>query len=270
MARNQIKELIFKYRVYLITTISVILSVSVYIITLSSNKSMANVLNVISLSMIPACIIGILWEAFIKQAFVQLIKEEFDFKDQLNKYGIKEIFIDRGEIRLISSIRDAKKRIWILLTSLNYLTETPGIQDQLIEKAKKRNFDLRILGLAPDTGIAKQRSAFSIAFGSLEEEIPIYKRKITTAFEANRDRVKSGQIGMYELFPTCACFFIDDLLFLCPLVCFKRGRECVHFLVSNNNENNLFKEYERHFEVLFEKAKIIFDSKSNDEVNCKK
>jgi hypothetical protein len=262
MTNNQIGEILFKLRVYLITVSSLAVSIFIYISTASGNLKGEKILNVVALGMIPACLIGILWEAFIKKAFVQYIEEMLNVNAQINTYGIKGIFSHRGEIPLLKNIKEAKKRIWILLTSFSYLTETPGIQEELIHKATTKDIELRVLGLNPDSESARLRSAFNDHYKNLEQEIPVFENKFIEGFERKKEKIQDTQISLYNKIPTCGCFIIDNQMYLCPLLCSERGRNSVHILISHlsdrNKVNKLFTEYEEHFSVLFKEAEVIF------------
>lgn len=221
------------------------------------------ILNVVSQSMIPACLIGILWEAFIKKAFVKYMRRDFNLNEKLDKYGIEDIFHDRSKIPLSDFIGSAKRRIWILVTSFSYLTETPGIQEKLILKARTKGVDLRILGLAPNTESAKLRSSFNHEYENLSVEMPSFTKRLKNAFEKEKEKIRSIQIRLYDKIPTCAYFIIDNRIFLCPLLCHKRGRETVHISISNSAKGKeaakMFTEYEEHFKNLFNYARVEYE-----------
>lgn len=254
---SKIGWLVVKLKAYLITISVLVISIFMYIFTLYSSATYAKILNVIALGMIPACLIGVLWEISIKHAFIQYIQREVYLSNQFDKFGIRDIFPSRGEINFLNYIQTAKRRIWILVTSFSYLTETPGIHDELIRKAKE-GVDLRVLGLNPNSESAKLRSAFNPMYKNLKQEIPFFGERFISGFEKDRKNVPKVQIRLYDKIPTYACFIVDNQLFLCPLLCHKRGRNSVHFLVSkstNRGESNqLFEEYESHFLELFKNA----------------
>jgi hypothetical protein len=239
----------------------------VYILTLDSKTVGAKVLNIVAQSMIPACLIGILWEAFIKKAFVQYIRKEFKLNDQLDEYGIKGIFYNRSKISLSENIIKARRRIWILLTSFSYLTETSGLLEALTCKAK--GVKLRILGLAPNTESARLRSNFNPKqYKNLNQIIPEYKDKLINGLIERKEEIQNVQIRLYDKIPTCAFFIIDNQIFLCPLLCHKRGRNTVHLLISSPTKSEeaskMFTEYEEHFEKLFQEASIEFPPGTNN------
>lgn len=246
-----VRWLVFKLKIYLLTLFVLALSLYAYIFasSMSTNKNLVTGIEAVALGMIPACLVGLLWEVFIKKEFVQYIQNEMNFCDQINTIGIKGIYSKRDEIDLVNSIKNAKQRIWILLTWLSYLTET-SIQDELIKKGKNGKIDIRILGLNPESKAVELRSKSPI-YEDLKTEIPNYLKKLTNSLK--REKIDNFQVKTYDDSPTVACFIIDDNLYFCPLLHSNRGRNCVHFLVSNSidHECQLFEELEKHFLYLF-------------------
>jgi hypothetical protein len=107
------------------------------------------------------------------------------------------------------------------------------------------------MGLAPDTESARLREAFSPNYQFLNEEIPIYRKRI----EAHFAGIENVKIVMYDKIPTCACFLIDDRILVSCLVCSERARNGIHLLIQKNtsslDESIWFKKYETHLSQIW-------------------
>lgn len=275
MSKKLYEWLAVEYKVSLISFIVLVISLILYF--LSPTYITGNYLEafkLIAIGMVPACLIGLLWEAFIKKEFVQYILREVKLSDQIIKFGVKGIFPKRDERDIISSFENAKTRIWILLTWLSYLTET-GIQKSLIDKAKNKNIDIRILGLNSESICAEIRGKQHDKHKGLKKEIPNYLEKfIDPLIKEIGTNAVNVKVGLYDAESPIACFIIDDDLYFSPLLLNKnRGRDSVHFLVSNSIDNKslLFSEVEEHFDHLFKEHAIwIYPPKQKKNCRVKK
>ena len=259
--KSKLEWIKVKLKAYLITLSILSISIVTYLLTTSSQNNYAKALNVIALGMIPACLIGVLWEAFVKHEFIEFIQAEVSSGSELHKSGIRGVFPNRVEINLHEHIRKARRRVWILVTSFNYLTDTPGLLDALVLKAKQ-GVELRLLGLNPHSQSAELRVAFNPIYKSLREEIAFSVEKLFSELKKVRRKASRVHVKHYDKIPTCVCFIIDDDAFVSPLLCHKRGRNSVHLHISkspNSRVTPLFDEYESHFAELFNGANLIDD-----------
>jgi hypothetical protein len=254
---SKMEWLVVKLKVYVVTISILAISIITYLATVSNENTYIKALNIIALGMIPACLIGVFWEAFIKHEFIEYIQREIHLGNKLHKYGISGIFSNRSEINLREHFQMANRRVWILVTSLNFLTETPGLLDALTFTAKA-GVDLRILALDPKSQSTKLRAAYNPIYKSLKDEIAFSVEKLMSEFNKTETSLSNVQLRFYDKIPTCACFIIDNKLFICPLLCHKRGRNSTHLLISTPPEGNptqIFEEYESHFIELFNNSK---------------
>ena len=282
----KLKELAWKRLVLLVAFAVLVGSTLVYYYTHGHEGVLTSLVNVVAGAAIPASLLGVLWESFLKVGFLDLVKAKVDdtvgnvhneFKNELTEdikgllkaflddfvllqlcknYGIRGFYRTRMDIDLHKYIRTARTRIRVLLTSFSYLTET-GIADEIAKKAQ--TVKIEILGLAPNTSGAMAREAFSEKYKSLNQEIPTYMSALTdTLGDSEGQQV---HVRLYDKMPTCACFFIDSDLFVCSLLCSKRGRRTVHLHINehtdSNEESPIFREFREHFEKLLEKRNSV-------------
>ncbi len=252
---------IVKGKLYIVTVTILIISVIVYIETDSQTSYYIKVINIMSAALIPACLVGLIWEFFMKNEFLEYVMERLSINNVLNRSGIVNIYSYRNDADFIQFLRKARKRIWIQVTSFSYLTETPKVLDVLKSKSSQ-GVDLCILGLAPDTESAKLRSAFSSRYQNLNQEIPGYIKTLVSEFKTINSSSSQPEIFLYDKIPTTACFLVDSNILFCPLLCHKRGRDSSHILVSKsesaNAQNQLFEEYEGHLRKLINETQRFY------------
>lgn len=283
---GELYERLLRARVSALTFVLLVVSAVAYIETAGRETVYVRVLNVLAAGLVPTCLISLLWDFFVKKDFLSYVREQLagdseaahraveatvaggiaQFESRLltscavanavSQYALRAIHSNRDEIKLGDYVAGARERIWILLTSFSYLTETHLIEE-LVRRAQA-GVSVRLLGLRANTAAAKLRSAFSPTYATLNDEIPIYLNRVLADLRYGEDTGWPVEIRLYDSMPTCACFIIDAELFFCGLLVAKRGRKSVHVAVSQQSASGasqLFLEYERHFMGLFDQAK---------------
>jgi len=258
-----LKEL-YQYKVLTIAILISVGSVFGYIQTISRTNTVTWTLNTIFLGLIPTGLIGILWESLIKKDFLRYVKDELALLlgrqckpvQLINKFGIADITPNRESLEIY--LRTAKHRIWILITHCLSLTALPGVRQSL--KDMSSTVEIKILVLNPNSISVELRTEESSRLhGNLKRNIEETCNQVKEEFEEVKEKVKDVEIRFYDPYPRCCMFLVDSQILVSPLVIQKRGNDSVHFLVNEKNsdrkDNILFKQYEEHFNALFERAK---------------
>ncbi len=290
--KNRISELlreIFEDKVLLYTVSILGVSVIGFVLTISTTNPVLKKLNILSIGLIPACLIGMLLDLLIKKKFLEYVKREIEgqfddaienFKqkvcekcrldDPLNRFGIENITLHREGLERL--IRSARERIWISITHYYSLTD---LETRLINIIKQKWLDgveIKILGLDPRYKSAELRSKESKKHAAVIPRIRISGKDVLDTFldrneetekEESKKEAKYVEWRLYDKYPTCCLFLADSKVIYSPLVSHERGKDSIHFQVHEKDDegktSELFMQYVRHFDKLFNgaKAKVI-------------
>lgn len=271
----KLREKYLKYKVFFITLIILMISIAVYMFTAAATSTIMKIINIISIGLIPACLIGILLDLLIKNDFLEYITAKVLGKDTY-KSGIRNIDLHRGN--LTDYFERAKEKIWISITHYCALTElTPRPLDMLVRKSS--HVEIKILGLDPRFESARLRSRESGKHADVVTKIKISGKEVMNAFlERNKEpetKVKDLEIKLYDKYPFNCLFLVDSKIFFSPLVSHKRGKDSIHFLVHEINyegeTSELFSQYKKHFQELFKVKEntTVLEIKDGKEITSK-
>lgn len=280
--KNRVSRLLretFRDKVFLYTVLIIGISIFVYLRTTSATNTILKIINIVSIGLIPACLIGMLWNLLTQNKFFECVKSELadllnnatiNFKqevcekcrldDPLNRFRIDNIYDDRSGLILKDLFESAKHKIWILITHYKSLTELTGVLKKLIQKSSEE-VEIKILGLDPNSTSAELRCKESKWHKDLVADIKNSGWQVIEAFvkEAKKNEIKYVEWKLYDKYPNCCLFLVDSKIYYSPLVFDKRGQESIHFLVHEKNDkgetSKLFNQYKEHFEALFKVAK---------------
>jgi len=212
------------------------------------------------------------------QDFKQKVCEKCRLVDPLNRFAIKDISPNRQSLEkgFGKYLKSAEHRIWILATHFKSLTELSTKMELLQEWSEK--VEIKILGLDPSSDSAKsrskqpdQKSLINDIKSSVEEVVEALKDEVAK----KRKKRKYVEIKLCDNCPTCCFFLVDSRILFSPLVFHKRGKDSIHFLVHEKNDegetSELFKQYEKHFEELFKVKEntTVLEIKDGEEITSK-
>lgn len=273
-------------RVSLITLVILVISITAFVLTVDRQHFVVRVINVVAAGLVPASLVSIFWDFFARRTFLDYVKAavgadakkqsrstmkaigaRFDGFErlivtgcmkagQIWRFGLGGMFRDRDDVNLPRCLAEAQHRIWILVTSFGYLTESAAILNTLQERGNK-GVEIRLLGLQPGCESARLRGQFGPFYTNLEKELPIYRKRLQDKLAECIGQKCDIQIGFYDIIPTVACFFIDDTLYFSILLLGERSRNCSHFSVIApiaDTGNQLNEELKRHFEECLGRA----------------
>lgn len=230
------------------------------------NQLFSSILSQVSTALIPAGIISMLYDFYLRQDFVDLLKEEiskknnlFKLEDSVKKVGMQKIYIDRSEIDFLEYFKNAKNEILILDTSLIFFTAVPQIET-IFANSVENGCHIKLLCLDPNSNQASYRER-DIGY---KTEIFVSQLKSSIAqfqeLKLNVDSKKpkgSIEIKMFDATTTNVLIMSDNRMIVGYILRKIRGRHCVHIEFTKDSENKTYEAFYNHFMSLWEEARDV-------------
>jgi hypothetical protein len=158
-----------------------------------------------------------------------------------------ECFSARDRINLPSLVKNAKRRIYILTTNLDYTARhlKDSIRGALDSNTNNSGFKVEILTMDPESNVANARAVqLGRTVRQYRDEIRKSLDEIKEAF-ANEPRV---EIVTYRTLPTQMTYVVDDVVVTSVVSLGQLSRESVHFVINKLPE--VAESFLAHFRVL--------------------
>ncbi len=195
-------------------------------------------------------------------AIFYLIYPHIDFERDYLRFrqmGLKDVYLRRDQSQEYSELlKKAQKNIDVLGLGLNQFRED---NESIIKEKSLNGVAVRLLVVDPKSPILAIRSYQEKDLKGETIEIPLKKLK-TYVIEVNKiiDVSKKGekiQIKRYNAVPSTMIFRIDDIMFVGPYLHKHPSRTTITYKIESNTE--LFKQYETHFNELWNDTECTFD-----------
>lgn len=149
----------------------------------------------------------------------------------------------------------AKKNIKLLGITINRYFNTEGGDDwEILKNFVQCGGNLQILMLDPESKLVDFREKDESNI-KLKEQILHSLEHIRRFCNGLDKNISNVEIRLYDSYPQNAMTIIDDKLFkVTPYLFKKRGAECPTYEYLKNDDGS-YKEYESHFNALWESAK---------------
>lgn len=155
---------------------------------------------------------------------------------------------------LLSNIANAKRRIWILTTSLHSLS--PELASQIVaalNDSARPDLTLQVCTQDPYSLFVAERAA------QLALPESVYRHDLHTSLLALRDMLtrcnpNRWDVRMYDTFPTQVAYGVDDQVFV-SMVSIVQSRAPIPFVVAGTHAS----PYLDHFQFLYTRAKSVRD-----------
>jgi HJR/Mrr/RecB family endonuclease len=167
----------------------------------------------------------------------------------------KVIYSTRDQLNLPQQIQSVKKRIWILTTNLDYVSNelSPYIVEALNDP-KRPNLTLQICTQDSYSNFVAERAA-QMAIAEPEYRYQLHNSVLTLKSILRRCDRKRWDVRMYDTFPTQISFGFDDRVFTSFLAHSRRSRQALHFALRESQADPFLE----HFDQLFYSGHSIHD-----------
>jgi hypothetical protein len=175
---------------------------------------------------------------------------------------------DRASLNFPQKLRDARQRIHILTTNIDYFvnpqSSSNNNEEQFhledFEKALDRNVQITILTMDPDSNLVVERS--KQIDPQYKDDVYRYREELRQAIlvfyrKFSRHIQEGGLVlKLYDSLPTQMIYVVDDTYFVPSMAGHTRSRNCIH-VEFRETYPGVGETYRIHFDLVLRDAKSI-------------
>ncbi len=175
-------------------------------------------------------------------------------------------YANRHALRFPEKIKEAKTRIEILTTNIDYFVNPSKLnrEDQFnleyFEEALERGVQITILTMDPDSNLVVERS--KQIDPQYKDDVYRYREELRKAilkfYNKFSQQIRKGSLvlDLYNSLPTLMMYVVDDTVYVPCMAGHTRSRNCLH-VEFNESWPGVALTYRTHFDLVLREAKSI-------------